>query len=225
MTAAAEVFQVARQYAQIPGVRNEPSEIARSFIVLPACTRAGIFVREARESDMERICEIIVACTRDDRSCTYTQAQRREWAAHQMPEYFSQRLRIGEFLVAEDTAVYEDTWLYSDGNVEAEAERTRVVGFSHLTQSSSSIFPEGYDLEVNQLYVDPAAHRRGVGKSLMAEMEKRVVSRGCNRLCLVSTMGAVSFYEARGFRVTSNYMHQVGSAVMEARILVKDIAH
>ena len=200
------------------------AENARSFIVRPsrpACTRAGVSIREARESDLEKISEIIVACTRDDLSCKYTHAQRREWGAHLTPEYFAQRLRVGHFLVAEDTLDVsgEDTWRYDDDNVETE---TVVVGFSHLVSSRSSIFPEGFDLEISQLYVDPAVHRRGVGKSLMAEMERRAVSGGCHRLCLVSSTGAVSFYEALGYRIVGDHLHPIGSTILEAKVLVKE---
>ena len=217
MTAAMEPFSVAKCAI---GAKNDDTLRSSDG---SACTRGSlrISIREARESDAERIYDIIVACLRDDRLCTCTHDERREWIALQTPKKFAQLMRIGQFLVAED----EDGWRYNDDNVGAdhETKRTNVVGLSHLIPNTSSIFPEGYDLEVNLLYVDPTIVRRGIGKALMAEMEHRAVLSGCDRLCLVSTKDSLPFYEAVGFINVGDHVHRPGGSIqVGCKIMVKE---
>jgi len=64
----------------------------------------------------------------------------------------------------------------------------------------------GYDGHrgwVNYLGVDPGARNRGIGRSLMAEGESLLRSRGCPKLNLqirADNEGAVAFYRRLGYR-------------------------
>ncbi|MDE1148338.1 MAG: GNAT family N-acetyltransferase [Azospirillaceae bacterium] len=64
----------------------------------------------------------------------------------------------------------------------------RVVGFAAL-----------YSAEVRAVYVDPVA-AKGTGRLLLTAVEDVAWSRGAGGLHLTSSMNAVGFYEAMGYR-------------------------
>jgi ribosomal protein S18 acetylase RimI-like enzyme len=51
------------------------------------------------------------------------------------------------------------------------------------------------------LYVAPEGVGSGLGRALMAEMERRAIAHGLERLTLGATVTAAPFYERLGFRV------------------------
>ncbi len=63
----------------------------------------------------------------------------------------------------------------------------------------------GYDGRRGMMYhlaVDPEHRKQGIGEALMAELERRLVDKGCTRYYLLVTMDnedAIHFYEARGW--------------------------
>jgi ribosomal protein S18 acetylase RimI-like enzyme len=63
----------------------------------------------------------------------------------------------------------------------------------------------GFDGRRGMMYhlaVDPSHRRRGIGEALMAELERRLVEKGCIRYYLLVTTDnedAIRFYEARGW--------------------------
>jgi putative acetyltransferase len=52
---------------------------------------------------------------------------------------------------------------------------------------------------VNAAYVHPSATRRGVGRALMAAMERVLSDHGAHEARLNATLNAVSFYQALGY--------------------------
>jgi GNAT superfamily N-acetyltransferase len=57
--------------------------------------------------------------------------------------------------------------------------------------------------EVNGLWVDPAAHRRGIGTLLLGAAEREIVAAGHGRAwltCSALNPQALGFYAARGYR-------------------------
>jgi GNAT superfamily N-acetyltransferase len=67
--------------------------------------------------------------------------------------------------------------------------------------------------EVRRVYVTPAARRRGVARSLLAELERRAVEFGYSILRLETgnrQPEAIALYESCGFRRISPYGSHVG---------------
>ncbi|MCX7381706.1 MAG: GNAT family N-acetyltransferase [Alphaproteobacteria bacterium] len=66
-----------------------------------------------------------------------------------------------------------------------------VIGFSLMT-----------DGHIDMMFVDPAAHRSGAGRALLAECEER----GAQSLeCFRDNTKARAFYEAHGWRIARQY--------------------
>lgn len=78
-----------------------------------------------------------------------------------------------------------------DGETRLAAELDgKIVGIGVVIPANS---------ELRACYVAPAAARRGVGTSLVREMEAIARRAGVGRLELASSLGATSFYEALGY--------------------------
>lgn len=71
----------------------------------------------------------------------------------------------------------------------------RVLGFATLLPA------DGLDAEIEDLFVDPAAWRQGVGRRLLAEAERRARAHGFQALHVIANTRALPFYEAAGFQV------------------------
>jgi len=63
---------------------------------------------------------------------------------------------------------------------------------------------DGHRGAVNYLAVDPAAQQRGLGRSLMTEVERLLRQRGCPKLNILirnSNLGVRDFYSALGYEL------------------------
>jgi GNAT superfamily N-acetyltransferase len=69
----------------------------------------------------------------------------------------------------------------------------RVVGFYTLAVSS-----DGAQAELEYLYVEPAALRRGHGQALLAHASQRARELGCSLICIQADPHAAAFYESAG---------------------------
>jgi len=69
--------------------------------------------------------------------------------------------------------------------------RGRIVGMAQW---------DAADERLRALFVDGAVQRRGVGCTLLAEVERSARRRGCVRLRGAMSLNAVPFYEREGFR-------------------------
>ena len=85
-------------------------------------------------------------------------------------------------LFAESMGPFESIVAEADGNI---------VGLSQW---------DAADERLRALFVDGAVQRRGVGRTLLAEVERRARRRGCQRLRGAMSLNAVPFYEGAGFR-------------------------
>ena len=90
-----------------------------------------------------------------------------------------------EFLVLGTDAV-------ADGRTRVAVLDGRVVGFASLSST-------GADAELDDLFVDPAVMRTGVGRALIADAIGLARSRGMGRISVDANDHARSFYEAVGF--------------------------
>lgn len=71
----------------------------------------------------------------------------------------------------------------------------------------ATVLPRGAgEAELEDLFVDPASWRRGVGARLVAEAEQRAKALGARSLHVIAGEHARGFYQRCGFRVTGTVM-------------------
>ena len=99
-----------------------------------------------------------------------------------------------------------------------------IVAFGHMGKKSSKEFSAEVDYEVYGFYVSPSVGRRGVGRMLYQELEKRAVEQGGHGMGVKSTLNAVPFYVACGFELMEDKgMCFHGAGYLECRLLKKSL--
>lgn len=81
-----------------------------------------------------------------------------------------------------------------------------VVGFCTVLPTSADV------AEVDAVFIDPKTWRRGIGRMLLIEAERRAAQSGIRTLGVTSGGHAVSFYQALGFRLSGTEMTDFGPA-------------
>lgn len=99
----------------------------------------------------------------------------------------------------------------------SDKDEATVVAFGHMGQELQGIFSAWVTHEVYGFYVSPDCLRKGVGRLLFGELERRALEQGSNGIGVVSTLNAVPFYEACGFEVVGNHYH--GDFKLESKIM------
>jgi GNAT superfamily N-acetyltransferase len=89
-------------------------------------------------------------------------------------------------------------------NIVVAVEDDTIVGFAVADPSESM---------VKALFVAPDAARRGVGRSLMAAVEERLLHAGVGDARLNASFNAVPFYEALGYSALGQTTHRLRSGV------------
>lgn len=148
---------------------------------------SDISVRQFRPEDLPAVARIFAEssmCLDDDES------QRHRW--HE----------IVKLVLAEDLAAVEETYMLPGGNfwvaTADEGGREVVVGMAALLRTAPA---EG---EVKRVSVDVQFHRRGVGRRLMAHLERWAAERGLERLVLgtgAKSRQSTGFYRSLGFEL------------------------
>ena len=88
----------------------------------------------------------------------------------------------------------------------------RILGFA-------TVLPSDAGAELEDLFVDPAVWRRGVGRRLMDEAARRALALGASSLHLIANPHAQGFYAACGFEEIGEAATELGPAVeMELRL-------
>jgi GNAT superfamily N-acetyltransferase len=80
-----------------------------------------------------------------------------------------------------------------DGRTLVAVDGGRIMGFATLGQAVDG------SVELDDLFVDPDAMRRGIGRALVAEAAARARSSGCFRIDVTANPDARAFYESVGF--------------------------
>ena len=89
----------------------------------------------------------------------------------------------------------------------------RIVGFAALLPA------KGRRAELEDLFVDPALWRRGIGRLLIAEAERRARSRGARSIHVIANGRAQGFYSRCGFELIGEVATCFGPAPeMEKRL-------
>lgn len=133
----------------------------------------------------------------------------KEAATVYAPAVFGQRLR--------DASV--ELWLaMSDGYV---------VGFVDVAFATTCPVPGVAGAEVFRLYVQRPFLRQGVGRALLAEVEKIACGRGVGDVWLTAWVGnerALAFYRAQGYRDVGATEYVIEGTSHENRVLCKRLA-
>ena len=169
----------------------------------------NLVLRDAAESDADSIWQVHTASIKQLCSDHYSNEQISDWIGRQRKERYIQLIaRDDDFVVVEDR----------DG---------QVIAFGHLGRCTDhGKYSPQVNFEVFGFYVSPVVKRRGVGRRLMAELERRAMAQGCTRLGVCSTLNATPFYEACGFVVHKNsHCHCLGGVELECKVLEKSISH
>ena len=78
--------------------------------------------------------------------------------------------------------------------------------------------------ELDDLFVDPERHRRGIGRALMGEVAARVRSAGGSRVDVTANPDALAFYRSVGFRAVGEAETRFGPAPRMS-VEIRDEAH
>jgi GNAT superfamily N-acetyltransferase len=64
--------------------------------------------------------------------------------------------------------------------------------------------------EISGVFVQPGKQRLGLGKMIMAELEKRAVRSGCTEVTLSVSLPSRAFYESLGYELIDFFQRDVG---------------
>jgi len=78
--------------------------------------------------------------------------------------------------------------------------------------------------ELDDLFVDPDRHRRGIGRALMGEIAARARSAGGSRVEVTANSDALGFYRSVGFRAVGEAETRFGPAPRMS-VDIRDEAH
>lgn len=156
-------------------------------------------VRPARQSDLPRVSELAAELVRQHHHLDPPRFLLVEPIAEGYRRFFTGELRRkgALILVAEDAVA---------GAPDAPGARDEILGYAYAT-----LEPRNWnDLldaagKLNDLFVDPAARRRGIGRALARAALDALAARGAPRVVLMSAWhnpDAHAFFEALGFRRT-----------------------
>jgi N-acetylglutamate synthase-like GNAT family acetyltransferase len=143
-----------------------------------------MLIRRAEQKDREAVWRTHTAAIREICRSHYTEDELEAWTNLLSPRRYEQAIERLEFFVAEDAG--------------------EVVGFGTLNVESG---------EVEAVYVNPPAARRGVGSRLLQTLEESARRSGLTRLHLSASLNAVGFYERAGYVSGGSARHRLQSGV------------
>jgi len=77
---------------------------------------------------------------------------------------------------------------------------------------------------IRAVFVDPAAHGRGVGARLLAAIEREVAARCITRLVVPAALNAVGFYQRLGYRPVEQREVEIGGVRVPYARMLKEAA-
>jgi len=153
-------------------------------------------IRRARREDCHSIVRVHSAAVTGIRTTMYTPGELQSWAMPKKPESYRESIRSKEFFVAEDDGV--------------------IMGFAVLNPENG---------EVEAVYVNPEAGRRGVGLALLGMLDERARAHNLSVLRLYSSLNAVPFYKRAGYQAHEQSKYRLSTGVEIACVpMTKTIA-
>ncbi len=151
-----------------------------------------LVIRKARLEDDEAIWRVHTSAIRELCKGHYTPEEIEAWAGRLVVGIHRPAITLRDFLVAELDGI--------------------LVGFGQLDQRTG---------EVEAVYVDPTATRRGVGSALLRELEARARAAGLQALHLDASLNSVRFYESAGYQCLRAARHALTSSTDIACIVME----
>ena len=159
-------------------------------------------MRDAEEKDVEGII-CMVDCLQRVCSTYYTEDTMQKWIDAQSLQECSFWIKTAaHFLVVAN-------------------ENDDIFAFAYIGKCSPGTFSSSMDYELHKLYVSPDVMRKGIGRMLLEEVERRVRKDGAHGIALKSAMNAVSFYKACGYQHTVDSVGYAGQAAVKCRYFEK----
>ena len=153
-------------------------------------------IRAAQVEDADAICEVHVRSIREVCSSHYSEEEIDAWSGEKQPENYIHAMKKGEcILVAE--------------------EDNRVIGFGGMLLKEQVI---------TAVYVHPSFVGKGTGLKILTRLEEMAKKAELDCLKLLSTLNAVSFYEAAGFHKKKSTRYSVqGETELECVHMIKEL--
>ena len=146
-------------------------------------------IRRATESDAENIYNIHVAAIRSKCSTHYSAKDVEIWVARQDKARYLPFIQANEILVA-------------------EGGEGKILGFGHLTRDAKET--DGKTMQIRGLFVDLDCGVKGVGSTLLKELEKKAKELAeVDTMVVHSSLNAVEFYKKYGFISKGITTHQM----------------
>lgn len=111
-----------------------------------------------------------------------------------------------------DAADYASTVEAADSALVVAERDDEVVGFGSLGLDRPDAYETTVGAVITAVYVSPDAAREGVGTRLLADLEHRARATGVERVGLRSSLNAVPFYVARGYRRAAERDHEFSAS-------------
>jgi putative acetyltransferase len=89
---------------------------------------------------------------------------------------------------------------------------SEMAGFGSLAPASA---------EIRGVYVDPRFDRRGIGSSILRELERMAAQRGIQGLHLDASVNAESFYARHGYEAVARGTHTLGRGTPMASVRMR----
>jgi GNAT superfamily N-acetyltransferase len=77
--------------------------------------------------------------------------------------------------------------------------------------------------EVKAVYVSPRTQRMGIGRALLATLEREAIHRGITTIKLESTITAQGFYESQGFAQIAPTVHRMCGVDVPCIAMIKEL--
>ena len=170
----------------------------------------SFIVRRATAKDATQMMQIQINCVEMVFPSCYPTDVLESWKSHMVLEDYIQKTQAGWCFVAEE---------------EGKETGQKILGFGYLNYNTKNHTPEQFQCEliVENLYVDPQHHKKGVGKKLMVEMELQTKKEGFTRLGVFSSLSGASFYEAVGFKTLEESLYDTGTGHLKCQVMVKEL--
>lgn len=126
-------------------------------------------------------------------------------------------------LTLEDYVDWSNTgWCYVAEEMVDKEQRTVAYGY---LDNDLTLIPEECEcsLRIQSVYVEPKYHGKGIGKRLMEELENEARRQKCAKVGIRSTLPAVAFYKAIGYKDMGEIWYGGYSAGrLELRLMIKE---
>jgi putative acetyltransferase len=149
-------------------------------------------IRSARTDEIPALWELRNRAAWAGCATCYSQKQLSIWLAGPLPERFAGLVASGTAFVAQAGAA--------------------LLGYGALNVGTK---------EVEAIFVDPAATGRGLGGLLLRKLEEVAGSKAPSQLSLSSSLNAVPFYSAAGYKEVRREDYELASGIALASVLMR----